>query len=101
VGEPCIVAADNNCTDSYGNPVPGDQTTAEVVKNDVSGAFFGVLVDDNVVDINFSGNKLTGDGDPLSGDIGIDSDAQCTQYKGKPNKISDYNDDKADLGCAR
>jgi hypothetical protein len=75
------------------------QMTAEVVKNDVSGAFWGVLVDDNVADINFSGNTLTGDGAPLSGDIGIDSDAKCTRYKGKPNKISQYSVDSADLGC--
>jgi len=68
----------------------GNQTTAMVTKNDVAGAFIGVLVDEHVVDVNFTGNVFKGDGDPATDDIGIDSDAQCTRMKGKPNKITDY-----------
>jgi hypothetical protein len=83
-----------------GDPV-GDQTTVEVIKNDVSGAFFGVMVDDHIVDINFSGNKLTGDGISDTFDTSIDSDAQCTRAKGKPNRIKEYDIDFdfPDPGC--
>ena len=74
-----------------GDPI-GDQTTAEVVKNDVSGALTGVLVDNNVVEVNLSGNTLIGigEGDPQIFDTGIDSSAQCTREKGKPNRITGY-----------
>ena len=72
-----------------GDPV-GNQTTARVVKNDISGALIGVLVDENVVDVNFTGNILKGDNHPDTDDIGIYSEAQCTRMKGKPNKITDY-----------
>jgi len=79
----------------------GDQTTAEVVKNDISGALTGVLVDDHVVDINFSGNTLIGVGgdDPGIYDVGIDSSAQCTRKKGKPNKITGFDMDFIDADC--
>lgn len=66
------------------------QTTAKVNKNNISGAYFGVEVDSNVVEVNFSGNTLTGDGGVGTGII---SNAQCTRTKGKPNKISDYEYD--------
>ena len=75
------------------------QTTAKVNKNNISGAYFGVEVDSNVVEVNFSGNTLTGDGVPGSGDKGIFSAAQCTRTKGKPNKISGYDTDIDDTGC--
>lgn len=89
VGEFCIVTADNDCIDSAGHAVAGEQTTAEVAKNNVSGAAVGVLVDSNVVDINLSGNTLTGNAD-WAGDVGICSDAQHTHTKGKPNIYNDY-----------
>jgi len=90
VGESCTVTADNNCTDSSGDPVPVTQSIAEVIKNDVSGAFIGVLVDDNVADINFYGNTLIGD---LGlDDIGICSEADSTNTKGKPNRFSGYDE---------
>jgi hypothetical protein len=81
-----------------GEPV-SMQMTASVVKNGVSGAFVGVLVDDNVSDVNFSGNTLTGDGVPLTGDMGICSDALTTKTKGKPNKISGFDDSIIEGGC--
>jgi len=99
VGEPCFDGNGNPCLDPSGNPVAGDQTTVEVNKNDISGALFGVMVDFNVVDINFSGNKLTGDDELTTLDIGIDSEAQCTREKGKPNKIVNYNTDRDHFGC--
>jgi hypothetical protein len=77
----------------------GTQTTAKVSKNDISGAYVGIEADGNVVDINFSGNTLTGDGETGSGDTGIFSDAKCTGTKGKPNKITDFDTDINDAGC--
>ncbi len=44
---------------------------------------------------NFSGNDLAGNG----GEAGIFSNAECTEIKGKPNKISGYVDDIVDAGC--
>jgi hypothetical protein len=78
---------------------PGTQTTVDVVKNNVSGAYIGVLVDENVVEAKFSGNTLTGDGIDETGDIGICSDAQSTSYKGKPNRIRDFDDDTIENDC--
>jgi hypothetical protein len=79
----------------------GTQTTVKVNKNEISGAYVGVDVDGNVVDVNFSGNTLTGDGERESGDTGILSDAQCTRTKGKPNNIVGYDFDilKSDPNC--
>jgi hypothetical protein len=68
----------------------------KVNKNDIYGALIGVEVDSNVVEVNFSGNTLTGDGGVGTG---ILSDAQCTRTKGKPNKISGYETDIDDTGC--
>lgn len=92
VGEPCN---DEPCIDVLGDPVAGDQTVAEVTKNDISGALNGILTDHNVVDVKFSGNTLIGigEGDPAIFDIGINSGAQCTRTKGKPNNISGYDID--------
>ena len=75
------------------------QTTAKINKNEISGAFIGVDVDCNVVDVNFSGNRLNGAS--VTGDTGILSDAQSTSTKGKPNKIVDYTTkiNTARLGC--
>jgi hypothetical protein len=80
-----------------GEPAVPQITTAEVVNNDVSGAFVGVLVDDNVADIHFSGNTLTGG--PATGDIGICSNAESTTTKGKPNKITGFDDKIIKGGC--
>jgi len=73
-----------------------DQTTAKVTKNTISGAVTGVKVGENVVEVNISGNTLTGDGGVGTG---ILSDAQCTRTKGKPNKISGYETDIDHIGC--
>jgi hypothetical protein len=62
------------------------QSTAEVVKNVISGAIVGVEVDDNVLDVKISGNTLIGN----SGDTGICSEAENTSIKGKPNVWSGY-----------
>ena len=89
-------------------PYPGDipktivdSTTVKVNKNRISGAFTGIDVDEDVVEVNFSGNTLTGDGDANTEDTGIDSDAQCARTKGKPNRISGYDDNSEpdDSGC--
>jgi len=69
----------------------GIQTTAKVSKNEISGAFVGVEVDCNVVDVNISGNTLTGDSVSGDGDTGVDSYAQSTREKGKPNKIAGFD----------
>ena len=84
--------------DDPGDPgIPaGIQTTVKVNKNTITGAHIGVDVDDNVVHVNFSGNTLQGD----AGDTGILSVAQCTETKGKPNKISGYTTDISDAGCS-
>ena len=74
----------------------GIQTTVNVNKNTITGAHIGVDVDGNVVQVNFSGNSLEGDG----GDTGILSAAQCTETKGKPNRISGYDTDISDAGCS-
>ena len=71
-------------------------TTAEITKNNVSGAFVGVAIDRNVAEANLSGNTLTGDGVRDNGDIGVCSDIQppgATSTQGKPNKIGGYDDD--------
>ncbi len=73
----------------------GNQTSAEVLKNVISGADVGVEVDENVLNVHFSGNTLIGD----SGDIGICSEASNTSTKGKPNVWSGYDaDDEIDYG---
>ena len=77
----------------------GQGTTVKANKNEISGAYFGVLVDENVAEINFTGNTLTGDNVPGSGDIGICSDAQRTDEKGKPNNINDFDDRMIEGGC--
>lgn len=63
------------------------RTAAEIIKNDISGASFGVVVDGDVDGVHFSGNTLTGDW----GDIGICSEASSTSTKGKPNVWSGYD----------
>jgi len=97
--EPVGVQVVGDNYEIHGPGTSGTQTTAKVNKNVISGAYFGVEVDSNVVDVNFSGNTLTGDGEAGSGDTGILSDAQCTRTKGKPNKISDYDTDIVEFGC--
>ena len=77
---------------SVGIKVVGEplyQTSAEVIKNVISGADVGVEVDENVLDVNFSGNTLIGD----SADFGICSEASNTSTKGKPNVWSGYDAD--------
>jgi len=74
-------------------------TTVEITKNNVSGAYIGVAIDGNVAEANLSGNTLIGDNIPRSGDTGVVSETLCTGYKGKPNRISDYDVDTDDLGC--
>jgi nitrous oxidase accessory protein NosD len=77
---------------SVGIKVVGEplyQTSAEVIKNVISGADVGVEVDGNVLDAHFSGNTLIGD----SADIGICSEASNTSTKGKPNVWSGYDAD--------
>ena len=75
----------------HGAGTSGTQTTAKVNKNAISGAYVGVEVDCNVVDVNLSGNTLTGGGDGVNGDTGVDSYAQSTREKGKPNEIMGYD----------
>jgi len=96
VGEPACENLDGTtCTDQNGTPSSAPyQTTVDIVKNDISGAFVGILVDRNVVASNMAGNKLTGVGD--TGDIGVCTDIKpkaATSTKGKPNRISGYDDD--------
>jgi nitrous oxidase accessory protein NosD len=62
------------------------QSTAEVVKNVISGAINGVDVNSDVLDVKFSGNTLIGN----PGDTGICSEAENTSTKGKPNVWSGY-----------
>ena len=75
------------------------ESVLRINKNIITGTSYGILVDDHVFDVNFSGNTLSGDGVPGSGDKGIFSAAQCTRTKGKPNKISGYDTDIDDTGC--
>jgi hypothetical protein len=85
-----------------GEPADPPITTAEVVNNDVSGAYVGVVIDNNVVKANLSGNTLTGDFVDESvpfGDIGVCSNAESTTTKGKPNKITGFDDKIIKGGC--
>lgn len=83
----------------YGGPQMG----AVINKNTVSGAKWGVLIDGNVVDANLAGNTLIGDNDPDgdSGDRAVCTDTIDTTDKGKPNRISGYDNGYNDivLGC--
>jgi hypothetical protein len=71
------------------------QSTAEIVKNVISGAMVGVEVDENVLNVHFSGNTLIGD--PDLDDFGICSDADNTSTKGKPNIWSGYVDEDHEI----
>lgn len=82
----------------YGEP-GGSQTNIKFSKNVILGAMTAALVDANVVRINFSGNTFTGDGNNVTADTGILSAAQCTEFKGKPNKIKDFNQGEDHAGC--
>ena len=77
----------------------GDETKVIMEKNEVSGAFVGVRVDEHVVDIKLMGNTLLGDGQDGSGDIGVCTDAQSLTTKGKPNTIDGFDEDYRFGGC--
>jgi hypothetical protein len=78
----------------YGAQVP-DESDVRIDKNVVSGAKYGILVDANVAEVNFSGNILTGDNQPGSGDIGICSlSPDDTVEQGKPNRIKNYDNNE-------
>jgi hypothetical protein len=91
--EPIGVQVVGDNYEIHGTGTSGTQTTAKVNKNAISGAYVGVEVDCNVVDVNFSGNTLTGGGDGVNGDTGVDSYARSTGEKGKPNRIMEYDFD--------
>jgi len=101
VVESNVINMASACTDT-GIEVVGDlsdekdkQTTVKVNKNTIAGAYLGIDVYDGVEEVNLSGNNLSGDNWP----VGVDSSAQCTQTKGKPNKISGYDVKISDAGC--
>jgi hypothetical protein len=84
--------------EAYGAVGTEKESVLRINKNIITGARTGILVDSQVADVNLSGNTLTGDGVDESGDVGIDSDAQCTRTKGKPNNIAGYDVDIDDSG---
>jgi hypothetical protein len=72
-----------------------DESDVRIDKNVVSGATVGILVDDNVAGVNFSGNILTGDNQTGSDDIGICSlSPDRTVEQGKPNRIKNYDNNE-------
>jgi hypothetical protein len=86
------IRMENSDCFSVGIKVEGEfpnQTSAEVLKNVISGADVGVAVDENVLDVHFSGNTFIGD----LNDVGICSEASNTSTQGKPNVWSGYDAD--------
>jgi hypothetical protein len=76
---------------AYGASDGPIESDFSIGKNVISGAYYGILVDDHVDEVNFSGNTLTGDDE--AGSVGIDSEACDSSFKGKPNHISGFATD--------
>jgi hypothetical protein len=77
---------------AYGASTGQIESDFSIGKNVISGTAYGILVDDRVDEVNFSGNMLTGDGS--EGQVGICSEASTTSTRGKPNVWSGFEADE-------
>ncbi len=95
--------SNSGCTNTTGILLLGDTAaamTGKINNSHISGAYYGIVIDDVVKSINLKGNTLWGiPGDPpLDPSIGVCSGINVGEI-GKPNNISGFDIDDIDTPC--